>query len=166
MEVRPPDLAKKLEPLNEKVIPDGVEHLPARREHTQRTPGTAVNYGLSIDQDLKLAVVTVDHLDLDPQLAPQLVRHPGGMQRGDSVSAIPNSDPAHDDLPRPVQASLALDHGRRPRGAPGAIRFLSRNYLVTDALLISSSGIEQDEGGTGRSGYPKNPDCIPLPGSI
>ena len=53
--------------------------------------------------------MVTDHLGrLVPQLAPELGRHPCGMQPGDSVGAIPNSDPAHDDLPRRILAWLAL----------------------------------------------------------
>jgi hypothetical protein len=44
----------------------------------------------------------VNHLDLDAQLAPQLGRHPGGMQPGDSVGAIAHGDPVHEGAVAPV----------------------------------------------------------------
>ena len=76
--------------------PYDVEHLPARGEHAQGTPGPAIDHGRSIDEDLEFAVATANHLDLDSQLAAQPGRHPGGIQPGDSVGTIPNSDPTHD----------------------------------------------------------------------
>ena len=74
----------------------GFDHLPARRKHAQHAPGTTVNHGLSVNEDLEFAVSTVNHLDIDLQLVPQRRRHTGGIQPGDSVSAITNSDMAHD----------------------------------------------------------------------
>jgi hypothetical protein len=72
--------------------------------------------------------VTANHLDFDAQLAPQPGRHPGGMQPGDSVGAIPHGDPAHDDLPREGLGVARIGPGGRPDGVPGAIRFPGRNY--------------------------------------
>src|SRR5262249_32840365 len=119
--------------------PDSVEHLPARGEHAEGSPGTAINHRLSIDEDLELAIVTANHLDVDPQLATQPGRHPGGMQPGDSVGAIPNGDPAHDDLPRRTSAWLALALEDDP--AAPLEPFVSRVGIIGDGWSVDPLGL-------------------------
>ncbi len=113
--------------------PYDVEHLPSRGEHAQGTPGPAIDYGRSIDEDLEFAVATANHLDLDSQLAAQPGRHPGGMQPGDSVGTIPNSDPTHDDLQR-ILAWLGLAPEDLPDAPP--VPFGSPVGIISDEWCV------------------------------
>src|SRR5262249_59180959 len=97
-------------------------------EPAQGVPGAAFDQRLPIDEDLEFAVATAHHLDIDSQLAPQPGRHTGGMQPRDSVGAITNGNPAHDDLPRQGLGSAPLGHGGRLHYAPGVIRSRGRTY--------------------------------------
>src|SRR5262245_4773838 len=120
--------------------PAGCEHLPARGEHAQGTPGTAIDHGLSIDKDLELAVMTANHLDLDPQVASKPGHHPGGMQPGDSVGAISNGDSTHDDLSRRNLAILGLPP-KDDRGRPWCHSFPGSELLGTEGPSSPYPGV-------------------------
>src|SRR5262249_47816749 len=122
----------------------------------------AIDYGLSIDEDLELAIVTANHLDLDPQLATQPGRHPGGMQPGDSVGTIPNSDPTHDDLQR-ILGWLGL----APEDLPDAplVPFGSPVGIISDEWSVKPWAAPLGPPGAGRFGGKRggSPPGIPPP---
>ncbi len=75
--------------------PHGGNDLPARGDHAECGKSPAINHCLPIDQNLVFGVSPMDHLDLDPELATQLCRHPDGVQSGDSIGAVADTYSGH-----------------------------------------------------------------------
>ncbi|MFL5500926.1 MAG: hypothetical protein ACJ79Q_06810 [Gemmatimonadaceae bacterium] len=53
---------------------DGINHFLAGRHYSQRGKRSAVDYGVIIDEHRVLAVVSVNELDIDPKIPPNLRR--------------------------------------------------------------------------------------------
>jgi hypothetical protein len=68
---------------------------------------STVDDGLTIHEHFVLAIATVDHVDINPQVTSQLRRHTDGMQTRQSVRAITNDNPDHFELLLTPQPSLA-----------------------------------------------------------
>jgi len=55
---------------------------------------------MTVDVDAELAVGAMDAFDLLVELALEQRRHPGGVQRGESVAAVADGDAGHGALRR------------------------------------------------------------------
>ena len=71
------------------------DNLSPGRHDAECCESSTVDDGLTIHEHFVFAIGAVLHLDLDPQVTSQLRRHTGGVQTGQSVSAITNDDPSH-----------------------------------------------------------------------
>ena len=61
---------------------NGLDNLSSGRNDAERCERTAVDHRLTIHEYFVFGIVTVDHVDLDPQFTPELRRHTGGVQTG------------------------------------------------------------------------------------
>jgi hypothetical protein len=54
-----------------------------------------VDDSLPIHKNLVFAIPTVDHIDIDPEVASEFRRHPGGVETRQSVRAVANGNSGH-----------------------------------------------------------------------
>ena len=76
-----------------------VEDPAPPRDDAQGYQRTAIDHSLTIDDHLVFAIVTVDHIDIDAEVAPELRRHTDGVQSRQSICAVTNGDSCHTDAP-------------------------------------------------------------------
>jgi hypothetical protein len=86
---------------------DSFDNLSSSWHDAKCCESSTINDRLTIHEHFVLAIGTMLHLDLDPQVTPQLRRHTGGVQTGQSVRAISNDDPRHLELLLTSQSRLA-----------------------------------------------------------
>ncbi len=72
-----------------------LDHFSARRQNAQHRQRAGVNHCLSVYEDLEFAIAGSDHLHIGLQVATESCRHPGGVQPGNSISAITHDDSLH-----------------------------------------------------------------------
>jgi hypothetical protein len=60
---------------------DGFDNFASGWHDAERCQSPAVDYGLPIHKYFVLAITTVGHIDIDPQVASELRRQPGGVIR-------------------------------------------------------------------------------------
>jgi hypothetical protein len=58
----------------------GFDDLASRWHDPQCCQNPTVDDGLAIHKDFVLAITTVDHIDVDPEVTSELRRHPGGVE--------------------------------------------------------------------------------------
>jgi len=81
--------------LTSKTRANCVDNLLARGHYAQRGERSAIDNDFAIDENLVLAVASVNHLGLDAEITPKLRRRTDGVKSGDSVSAVTNYDTGH-----------------------------------------------------------------------
>ena len=69
------------------MIPHDLDNPPPRRKDSHGREEASLDHGSAIDEDLVLAVVSSDHVDLDSKLTADLRRHTGGVEPRDSIGA-------------------------------------------------------------------------------
>ena len=107
---------------------NGLDNLPSGGDDPERRERSAVDHGLTIHEHLVLAVLTVDHVDVDPEVTAQLRRHTGGVQARQSVRAIPNDNPGHLQFLRGTRAAICVRHAN-------AAHLASLTILTTARVL-------------------------------
>ena len=79
-------------------VPNGVHDATAGGEDAEDRFRAGIDDDAIVDEHLELAVAPMDHGDVLGELAPEPRRHPGGVQAGESVGAVADGDPCHEDL--------------------------------------------------------------------
>ncbi len=74
---------------------DGFDNLASGRHDAECRESSTVDYDLPIHKYFVLGVTTVDHIDVDPEVASELRRHPDGVETRQSVRAVANDNPRH-----------------------------------------------------------------------
>jgi hypothetical protein len=69
--------------------------LASGRNGTQHHEGSAVYYGVTVDQDLVFAVTSVHGVYVNTEFSPEFRRHTDGVEPGQSVLAIANDYSRH-----------------------------------------------------------------------
>ena len=108
--------------------PHGLDNLPPGGDDPKRRERSAVDHGLTINEHLVLAVLTVDHVDLDPQVTPELRRHTDGVETRQSIGAVTNGNPGHLALLLGTRTAICVRH-------PNASR-LAQLTSFTTALVV------------------------------
>ena len=84
--------ARTCRPCCAQTLRDQFTYATLGRQDTQEGQGAAVEDFIAIYEHRELAVVAFDKLDVHVQLTPQVGRHPGGLDTGDSIAAAADSD--------------------------------------------------------------------------
>ena len=71
------------------------DNLLGRRHDAEERKCAPVHDRILVHQNLELAIAAVDHGNIGSQLAPQACRHTGGVDSGDSVTAVADRDAGH-----------------------------------------------------------------------
>ena len=121
--------------------PHSVDNLPPGGDDPERRERSAVDHGLTIHEHLVLAVLTVDHVDLDPQVTPELRRHTDGVQTRQSVGAVPNANPGHLTFLRGLRTAMCVRHVNTPHVASFTI-LTSARVLRSSASTVNSRAAE------------------------
>jgi hypothetical protein len=85
---------------------NGLDNLPSGRHDTERRESASVDHRLTIDEHFILAIVPVNHIDFDSEVAPKLRRHTDGVQARQSIRAITNGNPGHRNHSSDIQPTL------------------------------------------------------------
>jgi hypothetical protein len=80
-------------------LPHLADNLPCRRHYPEDHEAATIDNYLVVHEDFVFAVMPVDRVDLDPELAAEPCRHTDGMQTGDSERAITNCYAGHGGAP-------------------------------------------------------------------
>ena len=75
--------------------PNGLDSLSPGGHDAQYSESAAVDHRLTIHEYPILAIASVDHVDIDPQVTSELRRHTDGVQTRQSICAITNDNPGH-----------------------------------------------------------------------
>jgi len=87
------------ERLHREGISDSLHDACHRGEHPEGSEGSSLHHDLPVHLDLELAVPARDLADLDPEVATEPGRHPGGMDGRHSDLAVANDDARHGSSP-------------------------------------------------------------------
>jgi hypothetical protein len=90
--VRATDVDEGLSRFRAQSLRNQIAHATLGREDTKEGKGAGVEYHIAVDEDRELGVVAFDKLDVHLQLTPQVGRHPGGLDTGDSIAAAADGD--------------------------------------------------------------------------
>jgi len=71
------------------------DNLLGRRHDAEERKCAPVHDRILVHQNLELTIAAVDHGNIGSQLAPQACRHTGGVDSGDSVTAVADRDAGH-----------------------------------------------------------------------
>jgi hypothetical protein len=85
-------------PLRREACANSLDNLSSGWHDAEYCESSTVDDGLTIHEDLVLTISAVNHVDIDPQVTPQLRRHTDGVQTRQSVRAITNDNPGHFEL--------------------------------------------------------------------
>jgi hypothetical protein len=82
-------------PLQRETSADCVDDLASGWHDPECRQSPTVDDSLPIHQNLILSITTVDHIDIDPEVASEFRRHPGGVKTRQSVRAVANGNSGH-----------------------------------------------------------------------
>lgn len=90
--VRATDVDEGLSRFRAQSLRNQIANATLGREDPKEGKSARIEYLLAVDEHRELAVVAFDKLDVHLQLTPQVSRHPGGLDTGDSIAAAADGD--------------------------------------------------------------------------